>query len=496
MSLALREEDQLADWRWRLSNLYWIVDERGQRVPFEPRPAQLDLLENLHGLDIILKARQLGFSTLVDLMMLDACVFNADQRAGIIAHNLQDVQVMFRDKVKFPYDNLDEAIRRANPATQDAANSLAFANNSSIRVGTSMRSGTLQYLHVSEYGKLCAKFPEKAREVRTGALNAVHAGQCLIIESTAEGQEGHFYELCEAARQLRDRDEPLSALDFRFHFYPWHLDDRYRMDPIRPETEEERAYFKRLETESGISLTKEQRAWYIAKATQQGEDMQREFPSTPDEAFAASIEGAYYASQFRKIDREQRICAVPPREGARVDTWWDLGLNDTMAIWWIQWVDRELHVLDYYENSGEGLAHYAEILTEKQKEREWLYGRHLWPHDGSHRVMDEHGRKRTEIMVGLGYRVEVMERGDVLDGIEASRDLLSISWFDRGHCSEGVKRLRHYRKQWDEERGTWKNRPLHDTNSHAADAFRTGAMAGPQERRHWDPLPLKVRKRV
>jgi hypothetical protein len=83
-----------------------------------------------------------------------------------------------------------------------------------------MRSGTLQCLHVSEYGQLCAKFPDKAREVRTGALNTVQAGQVVFIESTAEGKEGHFYELCEAAQSKQRIGMPLTSLDFKFHFFP------------------------------------------------------------------------------------------------------------------------------------------------------------------------------------------------------------------------------------------------------------------------------------
>ena len=124
-------------------------------------------------MNAILKARQLGFTTFIQLFMLDAAVFNKNVRAGTIAHNLLDAQTIFRDKVKFPYDQLPETVRASVPTITDSATELVLANNSSIRVGTSLRSGTLQYLHVSEYGKLCAKYPEKAREVRTGALNTV-----------------------------------------------------------------------------------------------------------------------------------------------------------------------------------------------------------------------------------------------------------------------------------------------------------------------------------
>src|SRR5215211_8451323 len=128
-------------------------------------------------------------------------------------------KVIFRDKVKFPYSRLDEGLRAACPAMQDSADTLSFGNNSSMRVATSMRSGTLQYLHVSEFGKICAQAPDKAREIVTGALNTVEAGQFVVIESTAEGQEGPFYEMTQRARLRGVTGETLTPLDYRFHFF-------------------------------------------------------------------------------------------------------------------------------------------------------------------------------------------------------------------------------------------------------------------------------------
>jgi hypothetical protein len=488
--------EKLSDWRWRVNNLYWIVDKRGQRVPFRPNGVQMGLIDGLHTCNLVLKARQHGLSTLIQILMLDACVFNPDIAAGTIAHTRPDAQEIFRTKARYPYDNLPDGIKDSNPAKEDAAQHLRFANNSSILVGTSLRSGTFQYLHVSEYGKLCAKFPEKAREVKTGALNTVQAGQMIFVESTAEGQEGHFHELCEISRSMQDRGEKLGPLDFKFHFFPWHEAPEYRLEVSRTPTEEEAAYFDRLAGEHGIILDQEQRNWWVAKSRQQGEDMFREFPSTPDEAFHASIEGAYYAAAFRKIDKESRVCDLPVLDEARVDTWWDLGLNDEMVIWFVQEDGAYINVVDYYENSGEGLGHYADVLSDRRRDRGFRYGRHLWPHDGSHRVMDETGRKRNEIMVGLGYQVEVMQRGDLLDGIEATRDLLSKCRFDERHTAKGLKKLRHYRKEWDDNRGVFKNRPLHDENSHAADGFRTGAMDRGGKKPDWSKPASVARKRL
>jgi hypothetical protein len=183
---------------WRLNNLYTVTDRNGRRVTFTMNSAQEALYHSMHGQNVILKARQRGFTTFIQLLMLDTCLFNDDVRAGTIAHTLSNAQVIFRDKVRFPYDHLPEAIRNAVPARNDNAGELLLANNSSLRVGVSLRSGTLQYLHVSEYGKICAQFPEKAREVRSGALNTVDKNGMVFIESTAEGQDGHFLELCQA----------------------------------------------------------------------------------------------------------------------------------------------------------------------------------------------------------------------------------------------------------------------------------------------------------
>ena len=164
-ALGLPEGSQLANRCWRLNNLYTIQTKEGQKAPFRLNWAQTALLEGLHECSLILKARQLGFTTFIQIFMLDACLFNSNIRAGTIAHRLDDARVIFRDKVKFPYDNLPDMLKAARPISRDCADELVLVNNSSIRVSTSMRSGTLQYLHISEYGQICNRFPDKAREI-------------------------------------------------------------------------------------------------------------------------------------------------------------------------------------------------------------------------------------------------------------------------------------------------------------------------------------------
>jgi len=139
----------LSDWQWRLDNLYFIIDKNGKRVLFKMNDAQRELFDDMHYRNIILKARQLGFTTFVMIFMLDAALFNDNTRCAVIAHNKDDASRLFREKIKFAYDNLAKTIREMMPAKSDRAGEMVFNNGSSITVGTSFRGGTLKYLHIS-----------------------------------------------------------------------------------------------------------------------------------------------------------------------------------------------------------------------------------------------------------------------------------------------------------------------------------------------------------
>lgn len=452
---------------------YDIKDKDGNVIPFRMNADQEKFLVERHGMDIILKARQKGFTTVIQLDMLDDCLFIPNTAAGVIAHNLTDAKSFFADKIKFAYDSLPRQFREFVSAEVDSADSLKFSNGSSIRVGTSLRSGTLQRLHVSEYGKLCAKYPEKAREVKSGAFNTVQAGQRITVESTAEGHAGHFYELTQAARNREKLETPLTALDFKFHFAPWWTSPEYVLDGDVGEPDEIKKYFELLEAEHGIVLTRQQRSWYVKKAEQQGDDIKREFPSTADEAFEASVEGAYLVRQMAKMRVEKRICRIPILD-APVYTTWDLGVNDDMCITFWQDVGLERRAIDYYENSGEGFGFYARILGEKG----YNYSRHYMPHDADHRRLGIEAKSAKETAEASGIKpIEVLPRiAEERDGIEASRSFLSQVWIDEERCAKLIRCLDNYRKEWDEKLGVWKDRPRHDEFSHGYKSFESAAI--------------------
>ncbi|GAB7024711.1 hypothetical protein [Salidesulfovibrio brasiliensis] len=458
---------------WRLNNLYSITDKQGRIRRFRMNWAQRRFMAALWYRNIILKARQLGFTTLMCLVALDMCLFNKNVRAGIIAHNKDDAKAFFRDKIKFAYRELPEVFRHAVPVATENANELLFSNNSSIRVATSFRGGTIHFLHVSEYGKICAKLPDRAKEIRTGAFEAVPEYGILSIESTAEGQTGDFFERCKRSQDLAKSGRELGRLDYRFNFYPWFEHPEYQTDPnhalILPQHDE---YFERLEKTLGITLSKAQRAWYAAKEADQQEDMKREYPSTPEEAFEAAVEGAYYSRQFATIRDRRQIARVPYDPALPVYTAWDLGMSDSTAIWFIQpLMDREFRVIDFYENSGEGLEHYVAELNRKP----YVYAGHYAPHDIRVRELGT-GKSRLETARKLGLRFDISPDIPVQDGINAVRNLLPKCWFDETRTDQGVKCLEAYRKDWDERNGCWRNQPVHDWTSHGADAFRYFAV--------------------
>ena len=464
---------------WRLNNLYYIIDKFGHRVLFRPNTEQAQLYREMHYMNIILKARQLGFTTFIDIFFLDRCLWNNDIEAGIIAHNREDVSKIFRRKILYPFNNLPEHIRAGFSTKTLSKTEIEFDNNSIISVGTSMRSGTLQLLHVSEFGKICARYPEKAREIVTGAFEAVHTqtGQALnFVESTAEGRAGYFFDFCQEAEKRSLEGIAPTSQQFKFHFFPWWKNkDNRSSDPV-PILKEQASYFDEIDGKIGRSLSDEQKHWYVAKWNILGDDIKRENPATPEEAFNAAIKGAYFQKQFVKIRKEKRICRVPHQSGIAVDTWWDLGMNDVMAIWFTQDVGREIHIINYLEGSGEGFEYYKDEMENGQC-KDYVYGRHHAPHDISVREIGAKGRSRWESAskIGLNF-IRVPRVKNKMTSIDAARRFLNICWFDKENCSKGIARLEGYRKAWNDKLQTYHSTPLHDDNSNGADAYQTLAM--------------------
>lgn len=480
--------EALADPMWRLNNLYFITakedeDGNGLVVRFRMNEAQRRLAENLWFRNIIPKARQLGFTTFACILALDYCLFTPNFQAGIIAHTDGAAKKLFRDKVLFAYERLPEALREAMPLKKQSAEELQFANNSSILVSTSMRGGTMQFLHISEFGKICARFPHRAREIVTGSLPAVPSSGIVMIESTAEGRDGDFYKMTMRAKALAEEGRQLTSKEYRMHFFPWYEGPDYRMDPEGViVTDKDHEYFDKLEAQLGITLGLDRRAWYCA--TRDGDfsgdeqKMWQEYPSTVDECFQVSSEGCYFTKQLTQARKEGRITRIPVMPGVPCFTFWDIGNSDGTAIWVIQRIGNEWRCIHFIEGWGEPYSHY---VSEIQK-LGLIWDTMFLPHDADHVRQGQSSNKSPRQMLEElmpGVRFEIVPKIDEVNwGIQQTRDVFPMLHFDTLRCKEGIVHLENYKKRWNERQAVWSDQPdKAGGHSEAADALRQFAQA-------------------
>lgn len=197
-----------------------------------------------------------------------------------------------------------------------------------------------------------------------------------------------------------------------------------------------------------------------------------EFAQEYECSWTASIKGAYYGKQLSEAQTEDRIGKVPYDPRLPVHTAWDLGVGDSTAIWFYQVLGQEIRIIDFHEDSGEGLPYYAKILDQK----DYKYGEHWAPHDIQVRELGS-GKSRIETAKMLGIQFRIVPNLSIDDGINAVRNTIPRCWFDAKKCELGLQALRNYRKEYDDRRQEYKPRPLHDWSSHAADAFRYLAVS-------------------
>ena len=204
-----------------------------------------------------------------------------------------------------------------------------------------------------------------------------------------------------------------------------------------------------------------------------GEMSEEEFAQELECSFSSPNSGSYYGKLMDEAERDGRVCHVPHDPALKVWTSFDLGIDDSTAIWCCQ-ITRggEWRLIDYIEDSGAGLDHYARLL----QARPYVYEKHLLPHDAAVRELGS-GRSRTETLHGLGVRpTRGVGAHSVADGINAVRMILPRAWFDAEKCAKGIHALRHYRREWNEAAQTWRSAPVHDHASHGADSMRYLAL--------------------
>ena len=204
-----------------------------------------------------------------------------------------------------------------------------------------------------------------------------------------------------------------------------------------------------------------------AKAEMSDDEYEQEFECS----FTAALQGAYYSKYMLELEEKNQITNVPYDPAVPVSTYWDLGISDTTAVWFVQEVGREVHIIDHVENAGVGLEWYVK----KIKAKDYIYDEHWIPHDGAARELGT-GVTRQETLRNLGLSTRIVPRQSIADGIHAVRLLLPKCWFDQVKCLRGITAMKNYQRKWDAKNKMFLDKPLHDWTSNSADAFRMLAL--------------------
>lgn len=183
------------------------------------------------------------------------------------------------------------------------------------------------------------------------------------------------------------------------------------------------------------------------------------------------ISGGIYTKEMAQAEQEGRITSVPFNNEFFVYTFWDIGMDDSTAIWFVQFVEDKIHLIDFYQNNNQSALHYLDVLKSKEQLYGYKYNKLILPHDGRVREWTN-GRSRTETIESKGFRTDVVKATSIADGINACKILFNRCYFDKEKCAEGISALSNYRRKEDSINLTYSKEPLHDWTSHASDSFR------------------------
>lgn len=463
--------------KWRMNNLYRIIDRNSNSIPFKLNWVQEHVLEHIHTRNLILKARQLGMSTFAVLYLLDEVLFNRNLGSGIVSYSLEHAQHIFKRIIGHAIDTFPRKLAPLVGINQRSARELLLSNGSTIRVDTTLRGGSYPLILVSEFGKTCARNPLKAEEVITGTLQAVPANGRVIIESTGEGNEGHFADMVTSAARHQNQD--LSDLDYKLFFYPWYQELSYVLDGNIPSETQTTEYFSKIERDQGVTLSKEQKNWYIKQRTILGDKIGQEFPSTIGEAFLSSSDAFYFAEGVQKAYDTHR-CLNSPLFDALLPVYvaMDIGLNDLTVIVFFQVAHGEVRVIDYYEDKNKGVDFYARFLLQ---DKPYHYNTIFLPHDSVKRdpldVENSYEREFKRLFSSTSCKFHVLAKMDKQLSISRAKITLDRCVFNLSKVKPFIDKLSKYRKKWNEALGKYMEEPLHNIASNHADAFQYACQA-------------------
>jgi hypothetical protein len=465
---------------WRLNNLYYITDKFGDRVRFNMNRAQFTVYSYLlqHPRLLILKSRQQGISTFWLVSFFDDSIFRSYLNCGLMAQGTDEASKLL-ERTKFLWDNFDPHVLEflGRKLAKDNTKEIGFNNHSSLFIRTSFRSATLHRLHISELAKIANKHPERAKETKTGTLQALAPGNIGVIESTAEGANMFKTMWTTAVNQMAAGK--LAAKDFLPLFLPW-LDDP---DCVEAEdqilTIEAKDYFAKIEKTTGRILTPQQRNFWVAQSRELEGDIYQEYPATPEDAFSASKDGTYWSRLYIQhvLLREQKRPNLYDRN-LPVYCVMDLGRNDFFVLLFFQFFEESsgkytIRIIKDYHNNYEDLEHYADYIKEYVRQDESVDLREIGlPHDGVVVELTARGRTRQEILADYGVKnTVILDKAGETDSIDNVRFEMPHIWID-SQCGYIENCFLYYTKKWNDLLNIWMSEPVRNEWKHGADAVR------------------------
>ncbi len=482
-------DKRLIDKAWRTKHLYKIRDKDKNLVKFTRNRAQEHYNANLHTRNLILKSRQLGFTTDEAIDSLDDVLFTPNMDALLIAHDLEAGSSIFDKKIKLAWEKMNPTLKALWKVDTSTSKTLKFdfgaKGFSSIAVDTNGRSGTYQRVHVTEYAEICKKYPKKALDIIEGTIPAVPTSGRVDIESTSQGASGEFYDMYMYAKERMMNLEPgeqLGPHEFKAHFYNWTWDDAEMVKIINPipfnkmEQGEKFEKYAALHKLDQIQITYYYQKWI--SLNRKWNSLKREYPTTAEEAFEAITEGTFYGEQVAAMETNGQVGIVPHDRGLKTHTVWDLGVGKNLRVGFFQrdLLTNKVRMIDHWVGQGsDGIPEAAVALSRKP----YIYGKHFGPHDLEATDIGT-GKTRIESASTHGIKFTLVENYSIEDGINAVYYWLDHVIVDKENCKQWIKSMKNYAREWDEKRGMYKDEPNHNWASHDADLSRYAALVEKQ----------------
>ena len=476
-----------------MRHLYSCREEgTGRALPLILRPEQSLLVDHMVTRPTVpiyvIKSRRLGISTCIDTFQADCGVFSSGFRGSIVDQTQADATKKMVEIVRFAVDNLDPAFtsrfqfdKRNDSELRLRLQGKAESTDSVIYATTGGRGGDCSMLHVSEWGPIAALDPVRSLEIRSGAFPAARKGRRVVETTWYGGKSGELWDL---VKPIMDGDPNAEG---QIYFFPWHADPQaIRIDGMV--TKEIEEYFRLLAEKVSRTFTQEQKKWYASKKLEQGMWVKREYPSTLDEALSVPMAGTIYGDLIDTLREQKQIRPFPSDPNTPAYTFWDIGLSDFGCLWLVQFVGRDILVLDYVTAQGEPAAFYADATRAWERKHVVVVRKHYLPHDANKRAI---GTARTFVddlvTAGLTMReIAVVPRTpDVWLGINAVRGLIPRMFIHALNCCaqvvsvgstipSGLDCLEYYHRKVEVGHGgVITEDPVHDQYSHGADALRT-----------------------